>query len=202
MLDLLGSVVAANPCPPLPLKCTRRDPATDRHVDGFANTHHVLMQAYAFAIQRNSATDNAQREVSQTKLTNTFLTAFRSTLSPEKLYDASTIFTRSYLHSFMPDRPIPDARFAPYEEISSSTHDNNPIVKAACEHLAGMIYYDEYPNADAADVLEEDGMQVQHRSYETILNSLETLPFSEILSKYAEVHVGRQQLQSGVELLE
>jgi hypothetical protein len=201
-MDLLGSVVAANPCPPLPLKCTRRDPATDRHVEGFANTHHVLMQAYAFAMQRNSATDNAQREQTQTLLTNAFVTTFRDTTDPEKLYVAATTFTRAYLHSFMPNRPVPDARFAPYDEIASSTHENNPVVKAACEHLAGMIFYDEYPDTDIDPVTDENGVQVEQRPYENVLNSLKLLPFSDVLCKYAEVHRGRQCLQPLVEIVE
>lgn len=202
MLDLLGSVVAANPCPPLPLKCTRKDPATDRHVEGFANTHHVLMQAYAFAIQRDSALDNAQREITQTKLTHAFITAFQSNVPPEKLYDAATTFTRSYLHSFMPNRPVPDARFAPYDEISSCTYENNPIVKAACEHLSGMIYYDEYPDENASASFDDAGVQVQCRSYEEILDSLKNVAFSEVLHKYAQVHMGRQQASPGIEELE
>jgi hypothetical protein len=209
-MDLLGSVVAANPCPPLPLKCTRRDPATHKSVDGFANTHHVLMQAYAFAMQRNCVTDNVQREKTQTELTNVFVAAFRGPLDsndvtppdPEQLYVAATTFTRAYLHSFMPSRPVPDARFAPYDEISSSTYENNPVVKAACEHLAGMIFYDEYPDADADPVLDENGVQVEQRSYDTVLTSLKMMPFSAVLCKYAEVHRARRYLQPVVEMLD
>ena len=209
-MDLLGSVVAANPCPPLPLKCIRRDPTTDREIDGFANTHHVLMQAYAFAMQRDCKKDNVRREKTQTELTNTFVTAFAGPLDsnkpaapdPENLYDAATTFTRAYLHSFMPDRPVPDARFAPYDEVKSSTHDNNPVVRAACEHLAGMIFYDEYPGADTEEVLDENGVHVEQRSYETVLNSLKTVPFSDVLCMYARVHRERRCLQPVVEIID
>ena len=53
-MDLLGSVVAANPCPPLPLLVNRPDAKTGRPTDGFGNTHHVLMQAYAHAMHRGN----------------------------------------------------------------------------------------------------------------------------------------------------
>jgi hypothetical protein len=204
IMDLLGSVVAALPCPPLPLKCIRTDPATDRQIEGFANTHHVLMQAYAFAIKRDCAKDNAQREKTQIALTNVFVTAFQcdKTPNPEELYSAATTFTRAYLHSFMPNRPVPDARFAPYDEICFNTHDSNPVVRAACEHLAGMIFYDEYPDADAAAVIDADGVEVNSRSYQEVLESLKMMPFSEIISKYAEVHRGRRELQPVIEMLE
>jgi hypothetical protein len=211
-MDLLGSVVAANPCPPLPLKCTRRDPANDRLVEGFANTHHVLMQAYAFAMQRNCTKDNLQREQTQTDLTNVFVNVFRGATNngnvpePEELYTAATTFTRAYIHSFMPNRPVPDARFAPYEEISFNTHDSNPVVKASCEHLAGMIFYDEYPDTGPETVFDENGCNMgfkqEHRSYADVLNSLKMLPFSEILCKYAAVHRERHLLHPGIEILE
>jgi len=37
----------------------RRDTKTGDPIDGFANTHHILMQAYSHAMQRNHAKGNA-----------------------------------------------------------------------------------------------------------------------------------------------
>jgi hypothetical protein len=175
-MDLLGSVVAANPCLPLPLQITRIDKHTGKQIVGFANTHHVLMQAYQHAINRNNIKDNAVRENTQIELTHIFIKAFTNpNRDPKALYEAATTFTRAYLHSFMPARSVPDARFAPYEDIAFDTYAKNTIVAAACEHLAGMIFYDE------------DGV----RSYQEVLADLKNLRFSEILDKYAEVHTAR-----------
>ncbi|KAJ1470484.1 hypothetical protein T484DRAFT_1753836 [Baffinella frigidus] len=173
----------------MPVCCMRKEPGTDRKVPGFLNTHHVLMQAYAHAIQRDNENENTRRQVTQTELTRAFVAQFTSAnADPEKLYTAAGTFTRSYLHSFMPDRLIPDARFAPYDEIATSTYEKNPVVQAACEHLAGMIFYDECPvgNETVADAVEQ-------RPYKEVLDSLKCLPFSTILSIYAAVHRGRMQ---------
>jgi hypothetical protein len=196
-MDLIGSVIAANPCPPMPVQCMRKHPATDKMVPGFLNTHHVLMQAYAHAMQRDCARENLQRQQTQTELTRVFMTAFAGggSANPEKLYAAASVFTRCYLHSFMPNRPIPDARFAPYDEVSTSTYDNNPIVRASCEHLAGMIFYDECP---AGEEGQQQQQQQQQRSYADIVASLKTLPFSQILCMYAAVHRGRFTAASSV----
>jgi hypothetical protein len=175
-MDLLGSVVAANPCPPLPLQVMRTDTKTGKKIDGFANTHHVLMQAYMHAMQRNCLKDNTEREKTQTDLTTTFQNAFSNPSNdPEKLYSACTTFTRSYLHAFMPNRPMVDARFAPYDDIASDTYTKNTIIKSSCEHLAGLIFYDEGGE----------------RTYEEVLEPLKNMPFSEVLAKYAEVHTAR-----------
>jgi hypothetical protein len=192
-MDLIGSVIAANPCPPMPMQCNRMDPATGKPGVGFLNTHHVLMQAYAHAMQRDNQKENAERQNMQKILTGTFIASFtdgNGPPDPVKLYNAAGTFTRSYLHSFMPMRPIPDARFAPYEEVHKSTYGNNPIVRASCEHLAGMIFYDECPVGD--DILhDEHGVAIQQRPYDEILESLKREPFSSVLCKYADVHRAR-----------
>lgn len=212
-MDLLGSVVAANPCPPLALQCIRPDPRTGRSGVGFCSSHHALMQAYMHAMRRDDARDNTTREETQTELTRVFMTAFKTvpatpapsdekhptdagwddapsvcvavcvTPDPETLYNAATTFTRAYLQAFMPKRINgADARFAPYADISSDTYSDNPIVRGACEHLAGTIFYDE------------DGV----RDFDAVLTPLKTLRFSEILTKYAEVHSARGVKESGV----
>ena len=180
-MDLLGSVIAAHPCPPLPLQCTRVDKQTDRPMSGFANTHHILMQTCLHAMRRDCASDNVRRQREQTELTGVFLGVFRgSTETPATLYTAATVFTRGYLRSFMPDRTnVPDARFAPFDEVSSSTYQNNPLVRSSCEHLAGLLYYDR-------------GGEVP---YDDLLAPLKHVPFSGILSKYAEVHRARGVLE-------
>jgi hypothetical protein len=189
-MDMIGAVVAAIPCPPLPLQITRTDRETGKAGIGFANTHHILMQAYAHAIQRDCAKDNETRQMKQIELTNVFLGSFNAQSDtnpdPESLYEAGTTFTRNYLHAFMPKRSIPDARFAPYDEVASSCYENNPIVRASCEHLAGLMYY------DTGGVTE----------YENILEPLKGLPFSIILCKYAELHRARSIVPTLVELVD
>ncbi|KAJ1468557.1 hypothetical protein T484DRAFT_1755024 [Baffinella frigidus] len=202
-MDLIGAVIAANPCPPLPLKAMRHDRATEQDVEGYLNTHHILMQSYAFAIQRNNPGENLIRQATQTELTNVLMATFASTSeppNPEKLYTAAGTFTRNYLHSFMPKMPVPDARFAPYDEIARCTFGNNPIVHAACEHLAGMIYYDECPVGEDV-VIDTMGNVVGQRSYADVLKSLENLPYSTVLCKYADVHRGRMILAGGTSSL-
>ena len=189
-MDLLASVVAANPCPPLPLLVSRTDAKTGRPIDGFGNTHHVLMQAYTQAMQRGNEKANAKRRATQTALTQVLMQAFHADgpetapgaapdpdplPDPEGLYGACTTFTRNYLHAFMPDRPVPDARFAAYDDVSTDSYGTNPIVRASCEHLAGMIYYDEGGE----------------RSFEDVLAPLKRLQFSGVLCRYAEVHRAR-----------
>ena len=181
-MDLLGAVVAANPCPPLPLICRRVNVSNDSKCSGYGNTHHVLMQAYTHAMNRNNQKDDARRERTQMDLTSTFIQAFSTETKPPRpqdLYEAATKFTREYLHSFMPDRTnMVDARFAPYDEMCYATYHDNPICRAACEHLSGMISYDEagFDNA---------------RSFKEVLSSLKDKPFSELLCKYADVHTSR-----------
>ena len=166
----------------------RTDTKTGDPIDGFANTHHILMQAYSHAMQRNNAKDNARRMVTQTQLTDVLMDAFKADgvqtggatdpdplPDPEKLYEACTTFTRNYLHAFLPDRGVPDARFAPYDDVSGDSYRTNPIVRAACEHLAGMIYYDE------------GGA----REYDDVLEPLKGLRYAGVLCKYGEVHRGR-----------
>jgi hypothetical protein len=204
-MDLVASVVAANPCPPLPLQCMRRNHATGELVSGFANTHHVLMQAYAYAMQRDCVKENAVRQETQTQLTNVFITAFTATSAtdsqqspdPQELYAAASTFTRSYLHSFMPNRTVPDARFAPYDEISYGTYENNAVVRGACEHLAGMIFYDECP-VGTEHVFDTNDVITPQRPYDQILESLKQLPFSAILCKYADVHRNRMTGTCGI----
>jgi hypothetical protein len=175
-MDLLGSIVAASPCPPLPLQVMRPDSKTGKEIVGFANTHHILMQAYVHAMRRNCEKDNAQREKTQTSLTNVLLAEFcDESNNSEQLYNACTTFTRAYIHAFMPLRPIVDARFAPYDEIASDTYGKNPIIRSCCEHLAGLIYYDENGT----------------RNYDEILEPLKTMSFSQVLAKYAQVHITR-----------
>ena len=198
-MDLLGSVVAANPCPPLPLLVNRTDSKTGRPIDGFGNTHHVFMQAYTHAMQRGNEKANAKRMAAQTELTQVLMRAFHADgmqtgivtdadplPNPEGLYEACTTFTRSYLHAFMPDRPVPDARFAAYDDVSTDSYRTNPIVRASCEHLAGMIYYDEGGERAFADVL----------------SPLKRMQFSEILCKYAEVHRARAMATPPVNCVE
>jgi hypothetical protein len=200
-MDLIGSVIAANPCPPLPLQCVRKDPATGNPVVGYINTHHVLMQAYAHAMQRDHGKENAQRQLTQTELTSILMKSFADTSEPpdpEKLYIAAGTFTRAYLHAFMPARQVPDARFAPYDEISRCTYGNNPIVRASCEHLAGLILYDECPVGES--VRDEHGMVVGQRTYGDILESLKLQPFSKLLCTYAEVH--RARAANGADVVE
>ena len=175
-MDLLGSIVAANPCPPLPLQVTRKDAHTGRDIVGFANTHHVLMQAYVHAMNRDCVEDNSQREKTQIELTRVLQLAFSDpSKSPEQLYNSCTTFTRAYLHAFMPKRDVMDARFPPFDDIACDSSKNNNIIRCACEHLAGLIYYDEGGS----------------RTYEEILSPLKDMQYSRILSKYAEVHTAR-----------
>ena len=191
-MDLLGSVIAAHPCPPLPLQCTRVDKQTDRSMLGFANTHHILMQTCMHAMRRDCVADNVRRQKEQTELTGVFLAVFSGSAEtpgsppdPATLYTAATVFTRGYLRSFMPDRTnVPDARFAPFDEVSSSTYQNNPLVRASCEHLAGLIYYD----------------RGGEEPYDDILAPLKHVPFSGILSKYADVHRARGVLEAAESL--
>ena len=195
-MDLIGSVIAANPCPPLPLQGMRIDPETDKPVIRFINTHHILMQSYAFAMQRDSQNENLIRKTTQTELTRVFMTVFANTSeppNPEKLYDAAGKFTREYLHSFLPKMRIPDARFAPYDEIARSTSKNNPIVYGTCEHLAGLMYYDERQVGEDV-VLGADDTVVEQRPYADILTSLKDLPYSTLLCMYADVHRERMLL--------
>ena len=203
-MDLIGSVIAAIPCPPLPLQTTRVDPETGRQTIRFINTHHILMQSFAFAIQRDNQSENVIRKNTQTELTRVFMTVFASTSeppNPEKLYNAAGKFTREYLHSFLPKMQIPDARFAPYDEISGNTSENNPIVSGACEHLAGLMYYDECLVGEDA-VLDVDGIVVEQRPYADILKSLKYLPYSTLLCMYSEVHRGRMLLHAGASAIE
>ena len=175
-MDLLGGIVAANPCPPLPLQVKRIDSKTGEQIDGFASSHHVLMQAYVHAMRRDNAKDNKQREVTQTQLTALLQQSCCDNLkSPEKLYNSCCTFTRAYLHAFMPDRKVMDERFAPYSDIALDTFYSNPTVRASCEHLAGLMFYDE------------GGCE----TYENLISPLKTMPYSQVLSKYAELHIAR-----------
>jgi len=145
-------------------------------VAGYANTHHILQQAMVHAMRRDCTMENAVRLQKQVQLTDVFLKAFRDpSQTPEALYVEAGSFTRQYLHSFMPDRTVPDARFAPYDEIRTSTYGNNPIVRSTCEHLAGLMFYNE------AGV----------RPYDEVLTPLKTLAYADILSMYRDVHVAR-----------
>lgn len=200
-MDLLGSVIAANPCPPLPLQCNRHEPGTGKPFVGFLNTHHVLMQAYAHAMQRDNQNENMQRQATQTELTRVFMSVFADagTPDPEKLYIAAGTFTRSYLHSFMPERRVPDARFAPYDDIRNDTYAQNAIVRSSCEHLAGMIFYDECPIGENVP-RDKDGVAVDQRPYAEVLESLKLQPFSKLLCEYATVH--RNRMSQGAVLVE
>ena len=175
-MDLPGGIVAASPCPPLPLQIRRNDSKTGEMIDGFANTHHVLMQAYVHAMRRNCASDNKQRETTQKELTSVLQKAFcDKTMSTEQLYNSCATFTRAYLHAFMPNRPVMDARFSAYSDVASDTYANNPIVRASCEHLAGLMFYDEGGTT----------------TYEHLISPLKTMPYSQVLAKYAELHIAR-----------
>jgi hypothetical protein len=154
-------------------------------MDGFANTHHILMQTCMHAMRRDCGTDNVRRQHEQTRLTGVFLAAFRGPPEPETLYTAATVFTRAYLRSFMPDRTnVPDARFAPFDDVASSTYQNNPLVRASCEHLAGLLYYD----------------RGGEEPYDDLLAPLKRVPFSGILTKYAELHRARGVLEAAESL--
>ena len=180
MLDLIGSVIAANPCPPLPLISFQMSDGKS-HIR-YLNTHHILMQSYAHAIQRDDPGANEVRKATQLQLTHELMTVFvKIDATPEALYNSACTFTRSYLHSFFPKMQVPDARFAPYDEVANDMPGNNPIVRTASEHLAGMILYDECP-----ETLEEG--DVQPRSYSEIVESLKNKPFSQLLSMYGDVH--------------
>jgi hypothetical protein len=197
MLDLIGSVIAANPCPPLPLISFQVSDGKSRL--RYLNTHHILMQSYAHAIQRDDPSANEVRKATQLQLTHELMTVFvKIDATPEALYNSASTFTRSYLHSFFPKMQVPDARFAPYDEVAKDTPGQNPIVRAASEHLAGMILYDECP-VEGDDTLDE--AFVQPRSYSDIVESLNNKPFSQLLSMYGDVH--RKRMGSGsIEVVE
>ena len=128
-MDLLGSIVAANPCPPLPLQVMREDCHAGDDIYSFANTHHVLMQAYVHAMRRDCVKDNEQREKTQIELTQTLQSALcDSQKDPNKIYNSCTKFTLAYLHSCMPERPVIDSGFAPYSDVASGTYTNNNII--------------------------------------------------------------------------
>jgi hypothetical protein len=174
-MDLIGATVAALPVPPMPIMVNRVD-TNGKQITGYANTHHILSQAILFAMRRDCKKDNTVRQHKQIQLTDVFIAAFRDSLNtPENLYIAAMKFTREYLHCFMPTRTVPDARFAPYDEIRTSTYRNNPIVRSSCEHLAGLIFYDESGE----------------RPYDDVLAPLQNLPFCDILCKYRDVHTAR-----------
>jgi len=175
-MDLVAGTVAASPCPPLPLQVNRTDTKTGKEISGFASSHHVLMQAYTVAMKRDCQRDNKVREIKQTELTGILLAAFcNKDNTSQQLYDACTTFTRDYLHAFMPNRQIPDARFSPYEDIACDTYKTNKVICSCCEHLAGLIYYDEGGANE----------------YEDVLEPFKDMPFSQILQEYAKVHIGR-----------
>ena len=177
-MDLLGSIIAASPCPPLPIQVKRIDNVSGLPIIGYANSHHILMQAYIHAMNRNHAKDNEQREITQKALTAVLNTAFcELEEDPEKIYNSCTTFTRAYLHAFMPNRDVLDARFASYSDVASDTYNNNPIVRSSCEHLAGLIFYDESGTVP----------------YDTILTPFKTIPFSDVLREYSKVHIARNQ---------
>jgi hypothetical protein len=174
-MDLIASTVAAVVVPPLALMATRIEPNTDRRIAGYANSHHLFQQAMIHAMRRECPSENEVRQATQIHLTNVFLEAFRTSEAPETLYTACTDFTRGYLISFMPSRAnSTDVRFAPYDEVRYSGYEN-PVTRSACEHLAGLIYYDE------------GGA----RQYGEVLGTLKNLKLAEILSKYREVHLAR-----------
>jgi hypothetical protein len=175
-MDLVAGTVAASPCPPLPLLINRTDTKTGKDVPGFASSHHILMEAMTHAMARDNPKENKIREIRQTELTNILLAEFCNKLNtPLKLYDACTTFTRNYLHSFIPHRTVPDARFAHYEDVSCDTYTKNHMVRSCCEHLAGLIFYDK-------------GGEIE---YDDILEPFKNMPFSQILQEYAKVHTSR-----------
>jgi hypothetical protein len=152
-------------------------------------------------MQRGNEKANAERMATQTALTQVLMQAFRADgrtaapgavadpdplPDPEGLYAACTTFTRNYLHAFMPDRPVPDARFAAYDDVSTDSYKSNPIVRASCEHLAGMIYYDEGGT----------------RPFEDVLAPLKRIQFSGVLCKYAEVHRARMAATAAANCVE
>jgi hypothetical protein len=134
------------------------------------------MQAISHASSRDNPKDNKVRELTQIDLTNTLLMEFCNKLNtPQNLYDACTSFTRNYLHSFLPARNVPDARFAAYEDIACDTYTSNKMIANICEHLAGLMFYDQ------------DGK----KEYDDCLEPLKNMPFSQILQEYAKVHINR-----------
>ena len=175
-MELIGSTVAASPCPPLPLQINRTDSKTGKDVVGFASSHHILMQAMSHAVARDNPKENKVRELTQIDLTNTLLVEFCNKLNtPQNLYDACTSFTRNYLHSFLPDRTVPDARFANYDDIACDTYNSNKMIASCSEHLAGLVYFDEGGENE----------------YDDLLEPLKNMPFSQILQEYAKVHIAR-----------
>ena len=175
-MDLVAGIVAASPCPPLPLQIMRPDTKTGKDIPGFASSHHLLMQGYIHAMKRDNQHDNSIREKKQIELTTALLNAFcNEKNSSDHLYNSCTTYTRSYLHAFMPNRDVPDARFPQYDDIACDTYETNPIIRSCCEHLAGLIYYDESGE----------------KEYDDILEPFKNMPFSQVLKKYAEVHTKR-----------
>lgn len=199
MQDILAAAIASQPCPPLPLQVSRPVAGMEHKTVGYGNSHHVIMQGLAFSMQRLDAAQNKRRCDKQLTLTKDFLRDFRRSggvsaagggcaLTPEQLYDRCTEFTRGILLALMPWREKQgdvDARFARFDEIAREKYDSNPIVKATCEHLAGMLLYDGGDHS---------------ASFDEIVRTLKPLNYGQLLTEYARVH--RERGRAGVEMVD
>jgi len=180
-LDLLAAAVASNPCPPVPLIGLRGE---SRKHEAFCNSHHLFGQALMHSMEREEKQLDERRKIAQLAATKELLRVFRQPLEAggEKrcsdLYDAARAFTVAYMESFSPGTTL-EFRFAHWDQIKDEVAEKNPIVRAAAQHLAGMLYYD----ADGA------------REFKDLEGELEKLPFHALLVRYAEVHRARGDRQ-------
>ena len=182
-LDLLAAAVASNPCPPVPLIGLRGGGQEQKH-EAFCNSHHLFAQAMMHSMQRENKQLDERRKNAQRAATRELLRKFRQPSQGvggkdcSNLYDAARSFTVAYMESFSPGTTL-EFRFAHWDQIKGEIAEKNPIVRAAAQHLAGMLYYD----ADGA------------REFKDLESELDKLPFHALLVRYAEVHRARGDKQ-------
>ena len=182
-LDLLAAAVASNPCPPVPLIGLRGGGQVRKH-EAFCNSHHLFGQALMHSMERENKQLDERRKIAQLAATKELLRVFRKPYKTgeekecSELYNAALAFTVAYMESFSPGTTL-EFRFAHWDQIKGEIAEKNPIVRAAAQHLAGMLYYD----ADGA------------REFKDLESELEKLPFHALLVRYAEVHRARGDKQ-------
>jgi hypothetical protein len=151
--ELLASIIASTPVPPLPQLVSRGDDC----VDSTCSSHDTLASMLIHATQLNDMDANEKRKHLQMKLLVQYQDLFRNLLEQavklgavdildmEKvIYNTFCSYTREHIATYIPknenslDQHLPDLRFIPHDIACSYKHGSS-LFDRTHQHLCALI---------------------------------------------------------------
>jgi hypothetical protein len=146
--ELLASIIASSPVPPLPQLVLRGEDS----VDSTCSSHDTLASMLVRATQLNDTVANAERKDLQMKLLWQYQCAFMDLVTrtietgvygsvDKDVYNLFCSYTREHVATYLQnnkEQQLPDLRFMPYDIVSCYKHGSS-LFDRTHQHLCALI---------------------------------------------------------------